>query len=240
MVNLLEPLYEPYFIFDSYATRKEKGTHVAIQRAQAFLQKNRWFAKSDILKYFDSINHNILLQLIAKRICDKDLLAVIEKIIANGGKNGKGLPIGNLTSQFFANIYLDELDKYIKHILRVKHYIRYMDDFVLFEQDKNMLKAHQTAINQFLKDVLLLEINPKSSYLNQATNGLSFLGTRIFRTQIRIHAKSMKRICLKIKRKNYLLKQGKIAPETFFATMNSYYAHLKNYTPVSFRNRIWT
>ncbi len=239
LVNVLTPLYEPYFIFDSYANRQGKGTQAAIQRAQLFVQKNSWFAKFDILKYFDSIDHSILLQLLAKRICDKDLLLILERVIANGGANGKGLPIGNLTSQFFANVYLDELDKYVKQTLHVRHYIRYMDDFVLFSPDKDHLKIQQAALATFLEEQLKLRINPASSFLNKAQNGLSFLGVRIFRTQIRTHPKSLKLICAKIRRKNYLLAQGLIGADSFIATMNSYYAHLKKYTPNSLKKRIF-
>lgn len=128
LVNILEPIYEKRFIYDSYATRKGKGTHRAIRRAQEFLKSNHWYLKMDIRKYFDSINHQVLLAILRRTIKDAFILRLSEKIVAKGG-NGvtgvtgvTGLPIGNLTSQFFANVYLDIFDHYIKEDLRVKCY----------------------------------------------------------------------------------------------------------------------
>jgi len=114
IINILEPIYENIFIYDSYATRKEKGTHRAIKRAQEYLKKNKWYLKADIKKYFESINPDILMQILQTKIKDKDLLLLIEVIIRNSGEKKSGLPIGNLTSQFFANVYLDKFDHYIK------------------------------------------------------------------------------------------------------------------------------
>lgn len=106
LVNIFEPIYEKRFIYDSYATRKNKGTHKAISRAQTFLLKNHWFLKMDIRKYFNSINHEILNKILAGKIKDMFILDLCEKIIRKGGDGKTGLPIGNLTSQFFANVYL--------------------------------------------------------------------------------------------------------------------------------------
>ena len=139
IINIIEPIYEKIFINNSYATRKEKGTHKAIYKAQSYIKKNKWYFKTDIRKYFNNINHNILLNIIKRKIKDKKLLLLIERIIRNGGKDGIGLPIGNLTSQFFANVYLDKFDHYIKEELQIKYYIRYMDDLVIFDNNKEKL-----------------------------------------------------------------------------------------------------
>ena len=151
LINILEPIYERCFIYDSYATRKEKGTHLAINRAQTFLKEDPWFLKTDIDKYFDSINQGILMALLNRKIKDHRLLEVAQAIIENGGVNGVGLPIGNLTSQFFANVYLNPFDHFVKQQLGVK-YVRYMDDFVLFSKNKEELKSHKKAIKDYLAE----------------------------------------------------------------------------------------
>ena len=112
VVNILEPLFEKSFIFDSYASRKGKGSHRAIERAQKFMRKRPWYVKIDIEQYFASMDHSILTQLIRKKVKDKGMLFLIQKIINRSGARGKGLPIGNLTSQFFANVYLDVFDHF--------------------------------------------------------------------------------------------------------------------------------
>ena len=163
IINILEPLYEKIFIFDSYATRKGKGTHLAIARAQTHLKQNRWFLKSDIEKYFESMHHGILMSIINRKLKDKKLLELLDKIISNGGHNGVGLPIGNLTSQFFANVYLDPFDHFIKDRLGIRYYLRYMDDFVFFDHDKTVLKNYFKEGRSFLEDQLGLKIKESAT-----------------------------------------------------------------------------
>ena len=141
LVGVLEPIFDRCFIYDSYATRVGKGSHAALQRAQQFVRRYRWFYKADIHQYFASIDHDLLLQRVAHKVKDAQVLALTERIIRNGGEAGRGLPIGNLTSQFFANVYLDPFDHWVKQELRVKGYLRYMDDFVLFAEEKGLLIA---------------------------------------------------------------------------------------------------
>jgi RNA-directed DNA polymerase len=114
IVGVLNPIYEKIFISDSYATRKNMGVHKAIERAQYFIRRNAWYLKSDILKYFNSVDHKVLLKLFARKIKDNRLLDLLDKITVNGGSEGRGIPIGNQTSQFFSNIYLDQLDHFLK------------------------------------------------------------------------------------------------------------------------------
>lgn len=227
LVNILEPIFERVFIHDSYATRKGKGTHKAVKKAQHFLGRTGWFWKTDIDKYFDNINHEILFRLIERKIKDKRLLAVVEKIISNGGNAGVGLPIGNLTSQFFANVYLDKLDRFIKQELKVKAYIRYMDDFVLFHADKNVLKDNRKAISAYLSDELKLSLKPKNTFLNSAQNGLTFLGKRIFPSLVRIASPNKRRMLKKMKRAAHAVETGTISEETFLRSMNSYWSQLQ-------------
>ncbi|AEE52179.1 reverse transcriptase/maturase family protein [Haliscomenobacter hydrossis] len=226
LVNVLEPVYERIFIYDSYATRKGKGNHLALLRAQQMIRIHPLFLKSDVDKYFDSISQERLMEIIAHKIKDAQLLDITARIIRNGGHRGLGLPIGNLTSQFFANVYLNELDYFVKHQLKGKYYIRYMDDFVLFEPDRRTLKSHLTAIQYFLADSLQLQLKPSATFINSSANGLTFLGKRIFPQAIRIARPNLLRMTRKMKNREEEYKEGTISEEDFLASMNSYWACL--------------
>jgi retron-type reverse transcriptase len=192
------------------------------------LQKNKWFLKCDIKKYFANINHQILINQINSKIKDKELIHLISIIIQNAGEE-KSLPIGNLTSQFFANIYLNEFDHFVKRELKCEYYIRYMDDFVIFSSDKEILKIYKTKIKEFLT-TLHLTINESHSFLNQTLNGLSFLGVRIFKKLIRIKKENLKRSLNNLKASKYLLAKQKITYEAYYNSVNSIFAHLQNYS----------
>lgn len=239
LVNILEPVYEPCFIYDSYATRKNKGTHAAILRAQAFLAKNRWFLKMDIEKYFDSIDHHILKTLLQRKIKDSKFLEILFRIIENGGDYGKGLPIGNLTSQFLANVYLNGFDHFVKDHSAIRHYIRYMDDFVVFTDDKIFLKTIKSTIEGYLQAKLKLRLKVKSTVLNHRQHGLSFVGARIYPRVIRIHPKTLRRSKLKLKQRKYELKNEQVAEEKYVAALNSIHAHLSFFSGTTFRNQIF-
>ena len=226
LVNVLEPIYEKRFIHDSYATRKGKGTHAAILKAQKMLREHSWFLKSDVDKYFESISQERLLAILAHKIKDKQLLDITARIIRNGGSQGYGLPIGNLTSQFFANVYLNELDSFVKKELKVKRYIRYMDDFVLFAPNKQVLKIQLQAIQQFLVTDLELRLKSSATFVNQASNGLTFLGKRIYPQMIRLARPNLVRMLRRMSIREQEWKQGEINEETYLDSMNSYWACL--------------
>lgn len=229
LVNLLEPIYERRFIYDSYATRKGKGVHAAVDRAQRYLRQYDWFLKSDVQKYFDSVDHNVLLHLLERKIKDRRLLEVSEVIIRHGGQDGKGLPIGNRTSQFFANVYLHALDAFVKQDLHVKGYVRYMDDFVLFEGEKSVLKDHRKRIESFLGEKLGLALKPGATFLNGYRNGLSFLGRRIFRGVVRLRPENLRRITKRLRQREWEFENGHLQEESFLQSMNSYWAMLRAY-----------
>ncbi|MBN1407415.1 MAG: group II intron reverse transcriptase domain-containing protein [Calditrichaceae bacterium] len=226
IINILEPLYEKIFIFDSYATRKGKGTHLAIARAQTHLKQNRWFLKSDIEKYFESMHHGILMSIINRKLKDKKLLELLDKIISNGGHNGVGLPIGNLTSQFFANVYLDPFDHFIKDRLGIRYYLRYMDDFVFFDHDKTVLKNYFKEGRSFLEDQLGLKIKESATLLNNRTHGLSFLGRRIFPAYVKLKNENKKRGLSKLKIRQSEYERGLISEESFISSLNSLHSYL--------------
>ena len=172
LVQVIEPLFENKFIYDSYACRKGKGTHAAVNRVLYYLRKTRnsydsfYVLKCDISKYFYNINHNKLISIIKRTIRCQDTLWLIDKIIKGNKYIDISIPIGALTSQLFANIYLNELDHYIKDVLSIKCYIRYMDDFIIIHNDKEYLWYIFNLINNFIEDNLLLKLNNKSCLFN--------------------------------------------------------------------------
>jgi len=181
--NILASVLEPRLIHDNAACRVGKGTHFAIRRLSHFLTAHYrrhgaagYFLKCDIRKYFDNIDHAVLLQKLARTFRDPDLFSLLRNIIDSYEKSpGKGLPLGNQCSQWFALYYLDSLDRLIKERLHVRHYIRYMDDFVLVHEDKAFLRDCLRAIQAHCRDVLGLELNSKTQIF-PIQNGVDFLG----------------------------------------------------------------
>lgn len=181
----LYPFFDRLFIADSYSCRVGKGTHKALDRFRAFAQvvsKNRtrtgWVLKCDIRKFFASIDQATLVCLLSKRVEDDRSIQLLRQIIGSfdSGKSGVGLPLGNLTSQLFANVYLHELDSFAKHFLTAKHYIRYADDFVFLSHDRKYLEALLPIIEQFLRERLRLEMHPDKVFMKTVASGVDFLG----------------------------------------------------------------
>ena len=187
--NIIEPIFEKTFIYDSYANRIGKGTLNAIIRFDEFKRivsknntKTAYVLKADIRKYFDNVDHETLIKILERKIKDKNIISLIRIILCNHKTNeeGKGMPLGNLTSQFFANIYLNELDQYIKHELKLKYYIRYVDDFVIIDNNEETLETYKILINQFLNKNLSLELHPEKTKIISIKKGIGLLGIRIF------------------------------------------------------------
>lgn len=246
--NIVEPIYEKIFIFDSYACRKGKGQHKAADRYTEFCRKNKYVLKCDIQKYFPSIDHQILLALLKRKIKDTDVLWLFEKIIKSGkdilqdeyivnwypGDNlltpierDRGLPIGNLTSQFLANIYLNELDYFIKFILGCRYYIRYMDDFVVLSQSKAELWRIRKEIINFL-DGLRLSLHPKKNRIFPVTQGTEFMGYRIFPTHRRLKKDNIKRFVKRMKSFQQQYKSGEIDWQSINQSVQSWIGHAKH------------
>lgn len=189
LCNIIEPVFEKTFIYDSYANRTSKGPLKALERFDCFKKKisknntRRCFVlKADIKKYFDNVDHNISLAIIKTKINDKRVLWLIKTILANHSttQKYKGMPLGNLTSQFFANVYLNELDHFVTHKLKAGYYIRYVDDFVILHTDKKVLEIYMKSINDFLKQNLGVQLHPDKSKIIKLKQGISFLGFRVF------------------------------------------------------------
>lgn len=192
VINVIGPYLDAYQIDASYACRTQRGTYRALAKAQQMAKRHRYYLKLDVHKYFESIDHQVLMGQLARRFKDPRLLRLLERIVAAyHTAAGKGLPIGSLTSQYLANHYLAGLDHHIKERMRVRAYARYMDDFVLWHDDKRQLKRWYQEIESYLQDGLRLELNPQS--LNHTSHGMTFLGYRVFPEAIRLSQRSRTR-----------------------------------------------
>lgn len=181
----LYPFFDRTFIADSFSCRRWKGTHKALDRFRTFARqasKNHartvWALKCDVRKFFASIDHAVLLHLLGERIEDKRITWLLDRIIGSFSsmRPGIGLPLGNLTSQLFANIYMNPLDQFAKHFLKTCFYIRYADDFVILSPDKSYLMAALDLIRQFLHDRLRLALHPQKISITTVASGVDFLG----------------------------------------------------------------
>lgn len=245
LCNIIVPIFEKTFISDSYANRVGYGTHRALRRFTEFARSYSHVLQCDITKYFPTIDHEILKELIRRKIKCKDTLWLIERIIDNSNpqepviqhfpedalltpiERRHGLPIGNLTSQFFANVYLNPLDHYIKEVLKCKAYVRYVDDFALFADDDNYLTDCRYKIEEFLAQ-LRIKLHPVKSQLFQTKHGANFLGFRIFHHKIRVRNYNLHRgrRRLRILQKDYA--EGKINIADVINSLNSWNAHLEH------------
>ncbi|MCC5946305.1 MAG: RNA-directed DNA polymerase [Bernardetiaceae bacterium] len=197
IMNVCHEHFEKFQISDSYATRIGKGTFRALDKAFSLQKEYKYFLKMDIRKYFDSIDHNILYHQLERRFKDADLLLLFKRILKSyETQKGKGVPIGNLTSQYFANHYLAFADHFIKQELKAKAYVRYMDDFVVWHNDHKYLQKVQQQIKHYLTDRLALTL--KISYLNKTTHGLPFLGFRLYPNKVLLARRSKVRFRKKI------------------------------------------
>lgn len=226
--EFIKPFIVPKFISTSYACLENRGTHKAalnVQKQMRIMHRNHnsfWILKCDISKFFYSINPYILFEILKKYIEDKDLLELSKQFIFNG--QTVGIPIGNYTSQFFANIYLNELDQYIKRVLKLKHYSRYMDDFVLILPTKNDCIKIKKLLDDFLNTNLKLKLNNKTKYYPYKM-GVDFCGYRIFTTHILLRNSSKKKIKKNVKKWNEKYKNKALNLPLTMCQLNSWLGH---------------
>ena len=207
MMNVCHPHFEQYQIYHSYATRTNKGTHRALIQAQKNSRRFDWYLKMDVRKYFDSIDHGVLLRRLDKMYTDPHLMALFHQLIDTYHTNpGKGLPIGNLTSQYFANHYLAQADHYALEYLDTGAYIRYMDDVVIWHNDKAVLQGIQQEFEHFLNEKLQLQLKPQA--LNRTHRGIPYLGYLVFPFHIKLARRSRRRYIEKIKNYEGKLREG--------------------------------
>jgi len=227
--NIIEPLLDRCMIFDSYACRKDKGSHAAVQRAQHFARQFPYVLKCDIRKYFETIDHAVLKQIVARKFKDPQLLALLEQIIDHAVPaygTGRGVPIGALTSQLFANLYLSELDHLVKDRLRVNGYLRYMDDFLIFGRQKSELRDWLAVIRQFITERLRLELKDEVLSLAPVSQGIPFLGFRIFPAIIRLDRAHLIRFRRTIRAREQAYRDGSIDETTLVRSVSSIIAHV--------------
>lgn len=201
---VLEPLFERRFFTHSYACRNGKGTHRALDTAQKFLRARRFILQGDIRKFFPSMRHDVLKRLLRRRVRDPRLLRLCDRIIDSSNSAlldpGRGLPIGNLTSQLWANVYLHELDHFVKHQLRCRYYLRYMDDFLLAGDDRVVLQDWREVMRTFLGDFLGLQLNEGKTQIYRSRGGVTFLGFRLKPTHRRLSRAAVRRVYSRFKR----------------------------------------
>jgi len=205
----LYPFFDKTFIADSYSCRLKKGTHKSIKRFKEFgykVSKNNtqtcWILKCDIRKFFANIDHEILLGILKKYIPDENIIWLLEEVIKSFNtkrRNNVGLPLGNLTSQLFVNVYMNKFDQFAKHKLKAKYYIRYADDFVIFSEDKSYLENIILKIAEFLKTQLKLELHPDKVFIKTLYSGVDFLGWINFSDHRVLRTTTKRRIMKRIK-----------------------------------------
>ena len=224
MYRKLYPYFEKKFEYDSYSCRNNKGTHRALYRFEKFIRivsknntKQCWVLKCDIRKFFANIDHNILISILQKHITDTDTLWLCERIIRSFNPiEGKGLPLGNLTSQLFANVYMNEFDQFVKHVLKEKYYIRYADDFVFLSRERGELENIIPIIQKFLSEKLKLSLHEDKLFIKTIGSGVDFLGWVHFPDHRVLRTATKKRMFKRI--------QASPTPET----LNSYLGLLKH------------
>ena len=261
--QVLNPVFAQGYITDSYACIKERGTHKAVKRLHYWLRQvgkkpeKYYFLKLDISKYFYRIDHDVLMGILKRKFRDDDMVFLLDKIVNSSETNfglppgkspgevkrsdrvsEKGMPVGNLSSQMFANLYLNELDQYCKRMLGIHFYVRYMDDVIILHQDKDQLHEWKRIIDTFLKEKLQLDLNEKTC-IRPITLGVEFCGYKIWNT----HIKLRKSTALKMKRNLKKLQKeyaaGEVTVEEAKQTISSYLGILKHCDSYSLKRTIF-
>ena len=259
LCRVIEPIWEARFIHTSFACRVGKGTHAALDQCHAWVKRHRFAFHGDIVKYFPSVDHHILRDLLARHIGDRQTLWLIDQILDSGAgilageypmtlfpgddlfalSRPRGLPIGNLTSQFWANVYLNELDHFVKHDLRCPAYLRYMDDFVLFSDDKAQLHDWRSAVRDFLAARLRLAPHPKKSLVFPVGVGLDFCGFRLYPTHRRLRRIAIRRFIHRLRRQREAYQRGLLSLEDMTTSVRSWIAHAAHGDTWRLRRRLF-
>ncbi|MFN0214046.1 MAG: reverse transcriptase domain-containing protein [Saprospiraceae bacterium] len=244
LCNVIEPIFDKIFIADTFANRLGKGTHLAIERYQQYARRYPFVLKCDIRKFFPSLDHLVLKQEIRRKIKCPDTLWLCDTILDGSNPQEehtvyfpgddlfapfarkRGLPIGNLTSQFWANVYLNRFDHFVKEVLHVPGYIRYVDDFVLFGQSRDQLWQWKAEIEQYLARLRLL-LHPDKTQVYHCDDGVPFLGFRVWPSHRVVKKDKVKRYRRFLKKNVRRMKAGKITPSQLEAALNSWRGHIR-------------
>lgn len=236
IMNVCHDVFERQLIFDSFATRPGKGTHSAVLRLRDKLKHYRYYAKLDFRKYFDSICHDVLCARLRRIFKDERLLELFRGIIEAYGEQGRGVPIGNLTSQYFANFYLSGLDHYMKEVLRAPFYIRYMDDVIILENDRERLKELVRGYVAYSSEKLHLLTKPP--VVGRSCHGVLFLGYRVFSDRIMLGGKSKRRFRRNLHKLDKLMAKGVISEDEYAVRAACNVAHVSFADSLRFRRRV--
>lgn len=206
--RILYPFFEKTFVADSFSSRLDKGTHKAVKRFRTFagkISKNNtktcWILKGDIKKFFASVDHDVLKKILNSYIPDQKIMILLKEVINSFGE-GVGIPLGNLTSQLFANVYLNVFDQFVKHQLKARYYVRYADDFVVLSDSRVWLESIIPKMEKFLAEKLRLRPHPDKIYIKTVSSGVDFLGTINFPRHKIIRTKTKRRALRLVNKKN--------------------------------------
>lgn len=228
VAQILRPIWEPTFIFDCYSAIPGKGLHAGHYRLQSFLRdevNTKYCLKFDIAKFYPSIDHDIIFEILQRKIKCRETLEILKDVVYSPG-GGKNTPIGNYLSQFFSNLYLNEFDHWLKEEKRIKYYIRYCDDGVILHKDKEFLKGLKSDIGDFLQEKLLLNLNSKTRITPVNVQGVDFLGYKSFRDYTLLRKSSARNFKRKIR---YIERHyEEIKDESIVSSVMSYYGWLKH------------
>jgi retron-type reverse transcriptase len=258
LVNVIEPIFDASMELDSYANRSNKGTHKAVGRFTQFARKRNYVLKMDIVRYFPSLDHEILMAAIARKVKDNDILWLIEVILESGKQpinteclwyfpgddlftpwnRKRGLPIGNLTSQFFANVYLDSFDHHVKENLKCKFYIRYMDDFVIFDNSKILLGEIRQKVIEYLER-LRLKVHLNKAQIWPVAKGTDWLGYRVYPTHRLVRRSNVRKFRRRLKDLAEAYAGGKIQLEQVNPMMMSWIGHVQHADSYGLRKKIF-
>lgn len=237
VMNICHGYFERHLIFDTYATRKGKGIYSAIERARKGMKTAGYVAKLDVRKYFDSISHNVLKKKLERLFKDNELIDLLNQIIDSYSvSEGRGIPIGNLTSQYFANFYLSFLDHYAKEELKIPVYVRYMDDILVMGENKSVVKEYVAAIKNFVETELMLKLKPE--VLSPIDAGVSFLGYSIYKNKILLNRRSKIRFKKKLQKYGMLYERGEWTDWDYVAHIMPLLSFVEKAYTKSFRNRM--
>ncbi len=254
--KVLNPIFECGFIPDSFSCRIGKGTHKGVERLAHMLRaisrngtRECYALKCDVRKFFDSIDHEILLEVLVRRVKDADMVWLLKEIVgsfATGQRDlfhMRGVPIGNLTSQLFANVYMNEFDQFVKHELHIKKYVRYTDDFIIVSTDKAALENLIAPIEKFLNEKLKLGLHPDKIEIIKYRKGVDFLGYIQFPHHRLMREKSKQRMLRKIRHADYFYRHGAIDEARMNSTLQSYLGVLSHADAYrlsdELKNRYW-
>lgn len=251
IMKILYPFYDKTFIHNSFSCRLGKGTHRGVEAIRSMARKVSrnhtapcYALKCDIEKFFDSVDHITLLTILKEKIKDERLLELLSGIIGSfkSGRStlfeSKGIPIGNLTSQLLANIYMNVFDQYVKHILKVKYYARYTDDFIILSQDRKYLEGLIPVLSSYLATALKISFHPGKVTITKYRQGIDFLGYVVFPHYTRLRKRTARRIERRLREKIAFYKEGKLEKGSLEATITTYLGLLSHADAYTFSQRL--